>query len=126
MASGLGKRKRSENEWDVSEIEECQSATVHSVVTQLSPVKTSRKNSSVRYFDGRMSDGKKSVRVVCFDPTKRGALEDVRAKGSAVSVANCNVKGASGSKEEMEIVTTNQSRVESSPRKFVVPTEMRE
>ncbi len=109
MASGLGKRKRSENEWDVSEIEECQSATVHSVVTQLSPVKTSRKNSSVRYFDGRMSDGKKSVRVV-FRPNKE----------------RCTGGCASGSKEEMEIVTTNRSRVESSPRKFVVPTEMRE
>ncbi len=47
-------------------------------------------------------------------------------KGFAVSVAKCNVKGASGSKEEMEIVTTNRSRVESSPQKFVVPTEMRQ
>ncbi len=83
MASGLGKRKRSENEWDVSEIKECPNATVHGVVTQLSPVKTSRKNSSVRYLDRRMSNGKKSVRVVCLDPTKRGALVDARAKGSA-------------------------------------------
>ncbi len=92
MAAGLGKRERTEQDWDVSEVEECPSATVHGVVTQVSPVKTSRRNPSVRYFDGRITDGKKSVRVVCFDPSMRSALEDARATSSSISVENCNVK----------------------------------
>ena len=45
----------------------------HGVVTELSPVKVSKRNSSVRYFDSKMSDGHKSVRVVSFDPSLRSA-----------------------------------------------------
>ena len=50
-------------EWDASDIEESTGACVHGVVTHLSPVKVSKRNSSVRYFDGQMSDGRKSVRL---------------------------------------------------------------
>ena len=39
-----------------------QSGTVHGVVVgEVSPVKTSSKNRAVKYFDGRFSDGKKTV-----------------------------------------------------------------
>ena len=80
----------------------------------------------MKYFDGRLTDGKKSVRVVCFDPALRSMLQNACEKSAAVSVVNCGVKLASGSKDEVEILTTNRSKVESSPRKFSVPTEMRE
>ena len=36
MAAGLGK-KRKVDEWDVSDIEQCSSGTVHGIVTELSP-----------------------------------------------------------------------------------------
>ncbi len=65
MAAELGK-KRKVDEWDVSDMEQCSSETVHVIVTELSPVKVSRKNTSVRYFDGRMSDRRKRVRVISF------------------------------------------------------------
>ena len=43
--------------------------TFHGVViSELSPIKTSTKNSAVKYFDGRFSNGKKTVRLVSFDP----------------------------------------------------------
>ena len=48
--------KRKLEEWDVSDIEESAGACVHGVVTHLSPVKVSKRNSSVRYFDGKISD----------------------------------------------------------------------
>ena len=50
-------------------------------------------------------------------------MQNACEKSAAISVVNCSVKLASGSKDE---VTTNRSKVESSPRKFSVPTEMRE
>ena len=68
MAGGMAGKKR-KSEWDVSEAEESVGAAVHGVVTQLSPVKVSKRNPTVRYFDGKMSDGRKSVRVVSFDPS---------------------------------------------------------
>ena len=51
-------KRKLESEWDVSETQESSSATVHSVVTEVSPVKVSQKNAIVRYFDRRMTDGK--------------------------------------------------------------------
>ena len=48
---------------DVSDVKaSTSSGTVHGVVVgKLSPVKTSSKNRVVKYFDGRFSDGKKTV-----------------------------------------------------------------
>ena len=58
------KRKRGE---DVSEVDSaCTDMSIHGIVTQLSPVKVSHKNEKVRYFDGKLSDGKKTLRVVSF------------------------------------------------------------
>ena len=68
MLCEMAGRKRKLDEWDVSEMEESEGATVHGVFTELSPVKVSRRNASVRYYDGRMADGQKSARLVCFDP----------------------------------------------------------
>ena len=58
--TGMAGKKR-KSEWNVSEAEESVGAAVHGVVTQLSPVNVSKHNPTVRYFDGTMSDGRKSV-----------------------------------------------------------------
>lgn len=89
-------KKRKLEEWDVSEVEESTGAAVHGVVTQLSPLKVSRHNPTVHYFDGRMSDGRKSVRVVSFDPSLRSAMESARTKGSSVTIIHYQVKAMSG------------------------------
>ena len=123
MAGGMAEKKR-KLEWDVSEAEESVGAAVHGVVTQLSPVKVSKRNPTVRYFDGKMSDGRKSVRVVSFDPSLRSAMESAHTKGSSVTLVNCHIKAVSGSSRgrdgEVEIMATTRSKVENSPRKFVV------
>ena len=49
MLCEMAGRKRKLDEWDVSEMEESEGATVHGVFTELSPVKVSRRNASVRY-----------------------------------------------------------------------------
>ena len=94
------------------------------MVTELSPVKVSRKNSSVRYFDGKLSDSRKTVQVISFDTSLHTKLESSRIEKSCVSLVNCDVKAVSGARLEkpgkMEIMATNQTKVAVSPRKFEV------
>ncbi len=48
-------------------------------------LKVSRKNSLVKYFSGKVSDGVKTVRVVLFEPCLNSEMEKSRVEGSAVS-----------------------------------------
>lgn len=69
-------RKRKLESFDVSEVVHAADATtVPGVITELSPVKVSKKNSQVKYFSGTVSDGKKSCQLVAFDPGLRSKLE---------------------------------------------------
>ena len=103
--------------WNVSEVREREKAVVHGVVIHVSPVKTSRTNAKCKYFDGRIGDGKKVVRVVGFDPSLRGKLEGLREEGKAVCIANCVVKGE---ERNNEILINSKTTVAQSPRKFTV------
>ena len=87
------------------------------VVDELSPVKTSSKNRSVKYFDGRFSDGKKTVRLVSFDPNLRNKLEEIRKSGGGLALQNCLVKRKA---DNFELHVNNKSSVVSSPKKFKV------
>ena len=51
--------------------------TVHGVIIvgQISPLKTSKTKSGVRYFDGSLSDGRKTLRMISFDPKLREQFE---------------------------------------------------
>ena len=61
---------------------------------------------------------------VSFDPSLRSAMESARTKGSSVTLVNCHITAVSGSSRgrdgEVEIMATTRSKVENSPRKFVV------
>ena len=57
FSSPSKRRKIEPPEVGISEFSgSCSSATVHGVVLELSPVKESRKNSSMIYFHGKVSD----------------------------------------------------------------------
>ena len=59
---------------EVNDVEE--NVTIHGVVTEILPIKTSKKNSTVKYFTGMLSDGRKSLRMVSFDPKLRPRLNE--------------------------------------------------
>ena len=61
-------------------MEEHSNATVHGMVVEVSPIKASRKNPYVKYFSGKITDGKKAARVISLDPKLRSLC-------SAVSIA---------------------------------------
>ena len=107
---------------DVSDVKASTlSGTVHGVVVgELSPVKTSSKNRAVKYFDGRFSDGKKTVRLVSFDPTLRNKFEEIRKSGEGLALQNCFVKRKA---DDFELHVNNKSSIISSPKKFKVSEE---
>ena len=54
------KRQR---EWDASTIESSDSACVHGILMEVSPVKEGRKNEQIKYFHSEMTDGKKRIKI---------------------------------------------------------------
>ena len=106
---------------DVSELKENSSAvTVHGVlVGEVSPVKTSKKGTDVKYFEGALSDGKKSVRVVSFDPKLRNQFEEAKKQHCGVALKNCVVKRKLQT-DNFEILMNSKSSVVKSPKKFKV------
>ena len=78
-------KKRKEDTWDVSNIEESFAAIVSELITQVSPIKSSEKNANVRYFNGRISDGKQTARIICFDPSLHQAVDQALKNRSSIS-----------------------------------------
>ena len=60
---------------------------------QVSPAKTSRTNAKCKYFDGRIGDGKKVVRVVGFDTL---SWRDYGKKGGQFVSPTVLLKGRRG------------------------------
>ena len=60
-----------------------------------------------RYFEGKLSDGKKTVRMVSFEPKLRATVEKAWESGEVVAVTNCSVQERKkGGFDEMEIVAS--------------------
>ena len=110
-----------ENEMDVSQlVAPSSSATVHGVfVGAVSPVKTSRKNSSVKYFESQLCDGKKTVCVVSFELKFRNEIEDAKKGQYGVAVKNCCIKRSRmADNDEFEIIAGHKTSILKSPKKF--------
>ena len=97
-------------------------ATVHGVVVDVSPIQTSRKNSDIRYFSGKMSDSRKIVRVICFDPKLGPAMEKSLEEKKPVVLVNCKVKTGKFS-FPLEFMTSQAMRSENSPKRFKIEEE---
>ena len=122
----MAKRKL-EQDFDVSEVDApCSDVNIHGVVTELSPVKVSRKN--VKYFDGKLSDGKKSMRIVSFEPVLRDEMDKSRLEKSPVAIMKCQVKEKmilhNSNTEPFEILASKRSKVQNSPHKINLPDDV--
>ena len=72
--------KRKLEEFDVSKVKINDGTIVHGVVTDLSPMKKSKKDESRKYFSAQVSDGKKCLRVTSFEPSLRQAMNNSLTK----------------------------------------------
>jgi len=94
------------------------SVTVHGmVVGQVSPVKKSC-NTGVEWFNSSFTDGKKTLRLISFDPKLRDQFEEAQKSRSPIAVKNCVVKR--GRTDELEILLNGRSSLSQSPKKFKV------
>ncbi len=99
-----------------------QAATVHGVfIGTVSPVKDSCKRPGVRYFDGQLSDGKKSARMISFEPKLKTDVEKARERGEEVAITNCTVQESKRpGYEGLAIVANSRTTVVKSPKQFHV------
>ncbi len=112
-------RKRKCEEMEVSELDVSNAATIHGVfVVEVSPVKCGRRNPDVKYFEGRMTDGKKTVSVISFEPRLRTEVENARKSSEGVALTNCLVQRTKQPGAELEVKATAHTSVVKSPRKF--------
>ena len=112
--------KRSLEFDDVSSIKnEAQDVVVHGRILGLSPVKQSKKNEKIRYFNCELTDGKKTCRLVSFEPKVRNEFEQFMEAEEAVAVQNCDIKKSKFG-PGYEVVLSQKSSVVSSPKRFKV------
>ena len=83
----------------------------------MSPVKTSRKNPDIKYFSGKISDGKKVARMISFHPPLRPTLDDSRKQQSTIAMVNCKIQ-ESKFEPGLEVTASSRTKIESSPKKF--------
>ena len=124
--SPMRKRKAEEMELEVGEVsaaKEC--VTIHGVVTELSPVKCSKKKSKIKYFTGKLSDGKKTMRMVSFEPSLRSQLHESLKLSAPVAVTDCQVKPDNFTGDLEIVAPDKRSKVQMSPRKFKLPENFR-
>ena len=106
-------KRSAEEEFDVSELRVAKSAKVHGVMTAILPMKQSQK-SKIKYFDGKLSDGKGTARFVCFDAKMHEKLSDAHEKKS-LALSNCEVKEAKYF-TGLELVVKKSTEVHHSPK----------
>ena len=107
---------------DPSNVEEKKQATVHGVfVGDLSPIKVSRKCPDRKYFEANLSDGRKTIRMVSFDPNLRKTVEEAHKEKREVAVTKCSVKRGLG--DAFEIIANEKTSIVNSPKKFKISDE---
>ena len=105
---------------EISELVPSSSASVEGVfVGNISPIKMSRTNSRVKYFEGHLSDGAKTVRFVSFEPKLRSQVEEAKDNLCGVALKNCTVK-RSRDAGGLEVLVSSQTKITNSPKKFKV------
>ena len=85
-------------------------------MASVSPMK---KGKRAKYFEAKITDGQKHMRVVGFQPQHQTKLAEYQQNSEAVVLKNCEVKQARQS-EELEGMLKSSTTVEGSPKKFSV------
>ena len=91
------------------------SASLHGVVTSLSPLKGAKS----AYFDGTVSDGTSKLRLVGFSTKQQKLMEDFMAKKQPIELTDCEVKRARRG-DQMELLLKTTTAIHGSPKKIEV------
>lgn len=88
-------------------------ATVHALVTSVSPITPSR------FFEGELTDGDSIIRIVGFDKHQRQKIDNFCTKGIPITLKDCQIQ-TNTFKNKLEIVIKNYTVVEESDLHFKV------
>jgi hypothetical protein len=114
MASKPTKRKLELEEVDSLE-EPVSTASLHAVVSSLSPVKKGRNSD---YFEGTVTDGKSTVRLVGFKRSQQSKIQRFMDKQQPILLDDCEINTA-GRGPRMEITLKVSTAITSSPKKIL-------
>ena len=89
-------------------------AKVHGLVSSLNPMK---KGKSAHFFDGKICDQDKEMRIVGFQQSQRKRLADFQSSSDPISFANCTIKKARQS-DDLEIILKASTKLTKSPPKI--------
>ena len=114
------KRPAPSDEMVVSEIVECKNAIVHGlVVGDISPIKASQKNSDVKFFESRLCDDKKMVRVISFAPQLRKDFTNAKESGEEILLRDCIIQ-QSKFNSQLEVLANSRTKILKSPKRFKI------
>ena len=109
---------------EVSEVASSGTGTVHGIIVgQVLPVKSSKKRPDVKYFEGQISDGVKTMRLVSFEPTLRCKVEEAQKAKRGVALQNCFFK-RSRDNDDFEVHVNKKTSILPSPKKFRIDEKL--
>ena len=104
----------------VSINEPSSSATLHGVVTSLSPMK---KGKSCEYFDGSLSDETANIRFVGFSTSVRRKLLQHQEKNDPVTLSHCQVQ-QSRKNDNLEVKLNSVTAIKRQIKIFLLPIQL--
>ena len=109
---------------EVSEVASSGTGTVHGIIIgQVTPVKSRKKQTDVKYFEGQISDGVKTMRLVSFEPTLSCKVEEAQKAKCNVALQNYSFK-RSRNNDEFEVHVIKKTSILSSPTKFRIDEKL--
>ena len=113
----MAKRKLTEDCNSFSGADIAESANINGVLTSVSP--KMKQGKRAKYFEGKLTDGEKQLRIVGFREGQRSTLAEYQKKKAPVTLLNCELKRDRQS-EELEVLLKSSSRMAPSPQKFKI------
>ena len=98
--------------------EEAVSASIHGIVTCLSPLKKSHGGAGNGYYDGEVCDGTQSLRFVGFSPMQQKHLDDFLTTKKAIRFDDCQIKKSIRDSSKLDI--KGSTRITASENDFSV------
>lgn len=108
------------NDFDVSDVDrECKNASVHGIIVDVSSIRSTKRYSARKYFDANITDGKETLKFVCFNPTMHRAVERMKQRKKPCTIKNCTIKFSvyPPTAGDFELHHTAETKVVANPRK---------
>ena len=108
------------NSFDVSDVDmECKNASVHGVIVDVSPIHSTKRYSARKYFTADVTDGKETLKFICFNPAMRPAIERMKEKKKPCTIKNCTIKCSTypPTAGDFELMNTAETKVVANPGK---------